>query len=128
MYYDTGIKCSIIKELLKWIPTAEGWTKLNDLDEEDDYTITRSNAVGFGLNGLGYIVAGYSGGAVGSTWEYDPALAEWENITTLEATARQDALSFTTGSRAFVLLGRSGSLYLDDAYEIFPQEDYDDED
>ena len=26
MYYDTGIKCSIIKELLKWIPTAEGWT------------------------------------------------------------------------------------------------------
>ncbi|MEH6408143.1 MAG: galactose oxidase [Leeuwenhoekiella sp.] len=129
VYVGTGVSNGLYKtDFWSFDPSTEAWTKLNDLDEEDDYSIVRSNAVSFGLNGLGYIVAGYSGGTVASTWEYDPLADDWENITSLEATARQDAISFSTAARAFVLLGRSGSLYLDDAYEIFPQEDYDDED
>ncbi|WP_350355204.1 hypothetical protein [Leeuwenhoekiella parthenopeia] len=63
-----------------------------------------------------------------STWEYDPLLDEWENITALEATARQDAVGFSTGLKGIVSLGRTGSLYLDDTYELFPQQEYDDED
>ncbi len=113
-----------------WVfdPTTEVFTSLLDLDEEDDYNVVRSNAVGFTIDGLGYIVSGYNGGVLNSTWEYDPAKDDWEDITGLEGYSRQDAIAFSNGNRAFVLLGRSGSLYLDDNYELFPQEDYDDED
>lgn len=129
IYLGTGVSNGqYLTDFWRFDPADASWTRLNDLNEEDDYSIVRSNAVGFGLNGLGYVVAGYNLGALSSTWEYDPFTDEWENITALEATARQDAIQFETGSRAFVLLGRSNSLYLDDAYEIFPQEEYDDED
>lgn len=129
VYLGTGVSNGLYKtDFWEFNPATEVFTKLNDLDEEDDYTIARSNAVGFSLNGLGYIVSGYNGGVTSSTWEYNPGTDSWENITSLEATSRQDAIAFSNGSRAFVLLGRSGSLYLDDNYELFPQEAYDDED
>lgn len=109
-------------------PYTEVWTRLNDLDEDDDYSITRSNAVAFSVDGLGYIATGYTGGALSSIWEYTPSSDTWEEITSLEATIRQDAVAFSNGSRSYVLLGRTGTLYLDDIYELFPQDDYDDED
>ena len=129
VYLGTGISNGVYKEdFWKFDPSTETWTKLNDLDEEDDYNITRSNSVGFSMNGLGYIVAGYKSGAASDTWEYDPITDSWEDITSLEATSRQDALCFSNGTRGFVLLGRSGSLYLDDVYELFPQEEYNEDD
>ena len=129
VYIGTGVSNGLYKtDFWEFDPTTEVFTRLNDLDEEDDYSITRSNAVGFSLDGLGYIVTGYNGGVLGTTWEYNPGTDSWDDITSLEAYTRQDALGLSDGSRAFVLLGRSGSLYLDDNYELFPQEDYDDED
>lgn len=129
VYLGTGASNGIyLNDFWKFDPTSEVWTRLQDLDEDSDYNIKRSNAVGFSINGLGYIVGGYASGAISSTWEYDPTSDTWEEITSLEATARQDALSFTNGSRGYVLLGRSGSLFLDDVYELFPQEEYDDAD
>ena len=129
IYFGTGVSNGLyLTDFWSFDTSSDSWTRLTDLDEEDDYAITRSNAVSFSVDGLGYIVAGYSGGAIASTWEYDPLSDEWENITALEATARQDAVGFSTSARGFVALGRSGSLYLDDAYELFPQEEYDDED
>ena len=106
----------------------ETWSRLKDLDEEDDYYISRTSAVGLALNGYGYIVTGNSGGASGTIWEYNPSNDTWEEITRLEGTVREDAIGFSNGSRGFVLLGRSGSLYLDDIFELFPQEEYNDED
>lgn len=90
----------------------------------------RANATGFSMNGLGYIATGYTNtnGTLGSVWEYYPTSDTWLNVTSIEASARQDAIGFSNGSRAFVLLGRTGSLYLDDNYELFPTEEYDDED
>ncbi|MBZ9631594.1 galactose oxidase [Salegentibacter sp. LM13S] len=113
-----------------WVfdPSTEVFSPLNDLDEEDDYYVTRSYAVGFEMEGLGYIATGYSGGALSTIWEYDPLDDTWEEITQLEGTARQDATYFSTGDRAYISMGRSGSLYLDDIYELYPQQEYDDED
>lgn len=99
-----------------------------DLDEEDDYSIVRSNAVAFTLNGYGYIACGASSGALNSVWEYDSGTDTWELKTSFEGTTRQDAIAFSNGSRAFVGLGRSGTLYLDDLDEFFPFAEYDDED
>ncbi|RPE00816.1 galactose oxidase [Aureibaculum marinum] len=129
VYLGFGITNGIYQtDFWKFDPQNEEWTRLLDLDEEDEYSITRSNTVSFAVNGLGYVSTGYASGAITSTWEYDPINDDWEEITSLEATARQDAVSFYENNRAFVSLGRTGSLYLYDTYEIFPQEEYNDED
>ncbi len=129
VYLGTGISNGLYKtDFWEFNPQTEVWSRKNDLDEDDDYRITRSNAVGFSINGLGYIATGNVGGALSTIWEYSPNSDLWEEISNLEATSRQDAISFSNGSRGFVLLGRTGSLYLDDNYELFPQEELDEDD
>ncbi|SHI54435.1 Galactose oxidase, central domain [Mesonia phycicola] len=129
VYFGTGVTNGVYNtDFWQFDPSSEVWTRLNDLDEEDSYSVVRSNAVGFSQAGYGYFATGYNGGALDTIWEYDPTNDDWEKITEFEATARQDAVSFSTATRAFVLLGRTGSLYLDDNYEVFTQDEYDEED
>jgi len=103
--------------------TTEVWTKLRDLsinsddDNTEDYSILRSNAVGFALGNYGYVCLGTPNV---TTWEYNPATDYWSQKTTFEAVSRQDAVSLNFSDRAFVLLGRSSNLYLDDMYEFKP--------
>lgn len=129
VYIGTGESNGLYKEDF-WVfnPETEVFTKKLDLDEEDDYSIMRSRAVGFEQNGLGYIATGYRGGSLANIWEYNPLTDEWEEITALEGVVRQDAVSFSTGDQSFVGMGRSATIYLDDLYELFPQQEYDDED
>ncbi|MEB2774415.1 kelch repeat-containing protein [Algoriphagus sp. D3-2-R+10] len=108
--------------------TSETWSQKEDLDEDDDYTISRSEAVGFSIGSLGYLATGSQGSLISETWEYDPSLDDWEDKTAFEGTARTGASVFSDGDRAFVLLGRSSSLRFDDIWEFLPFEDSDDED
>lgn len=129
VYIGTGESNGLYKDdFWAFNPETEIFSKKTYLDEEDDYSIMRSRAVGFEQYGLGYIATGYQGGAISTVWEYDPLLDVWEEITSLEGVMRQDAISFNTGERVFVGMGRSGTIYLDDIYELFPQQEYDDED
>ncbi|WP_445958055.1 Kelch repeat-containing protein [Yeosuana sp.] len=126
VYLGTGLSNgSYVTDFWEFDPATEVWTSKLDLDDDSSYSIVRSNAVGFTIDGLGYIATGYNGGAVATLWEYDPSTDLWENITSLEGSVRQDAVSFSTGYKGFVLFGRSGSYYLDDIYELFPQQEYD---
>lgn len=129
VYLGTGISNGLYKDDF-WVfdPQTEIWTRKNDLTEEDDYTIIRSNAVAFSINELGYIATGSTAGSLNTIWEYSPSIDEWEEISNLEAIPREDAISFSNGTKGFVLLGRTGSLYLDDNYELFPQEELDEDD
>lgn len=130
VYLVTGVNNGLyVEDVWEFTPATGVWDSKNDLDYDEDYYITRSNALGFSLNGYGYVSCGYSGGVLGSTWQYNPGDDTWEQLTSLEATSRQDAVSFTSANnQAFVLLGRSGSLYLDDNYEFFPQEELNEDD
>ncbi|SDE35992.1 Kelch motif-containing protein [Pricia antarctica] len=129
VYLGTGVSNGIfLEDFWAFDPTTETWSKKLDLDEDDDYTITRSNAVAFTLNGYGYVACGTSSGTLSSVWEYDPGTDSWEVKTSFEGTARQDAIAFSNGSSAFLGLGRSGSLYLDDLDEFLPFDEYDEED
>lgn len=120
-----------LKDFWSFDLASETWTKLRDIsvddddDNTEDYTIIRSNGVGFVLGNYGYIATGttYNG-----TWEYNPQTDYWTRKTTLEATNRQDAVAISNGTRAFVLLGRSGNLYLDDMYEFKPHDEQEDDD
>lgn len=129
VYMGTGVSNGVyLDDFWAFDPDTEDWTKKTDLDEEDEYTITRSNAVGFELNGYGYIACGERSGATISVWEYDASSDTWESKTSFEGSTRQDAIVFSNSTRAFVGMGRNGTLYLDDLDEFLPFEEYDDED
>lgn len=129
VYLGTGVSNgAYLDDFWAFDPTTEVWTKKLDLDEEDEYVITRSNAVGFTLNGYGYIACGEYAGTTSTVWEYDSATDEWEQKTNFEGTSRQDVIAFSNGTRAFIGMGRTGSLYLDDLDEFFPLEEYEEED
>ncbi|SFU18695.1 Kelch motif-containing protein [Algoriphagus locisalis] len=108
--------------------TTESWSQKEDLDEDDNYTIVRSEAVGFSIGPMGYLATGSQGSLVSATWEYDPVLDDWEDKTDFEGTARSGASVFSDGDRAFVLLGKSSSLRFDDIWEFLPFEESDEDD
>lgn len=129
VYLGTGTSNGIyLDDFWAFDPSSESWTRKLDLDEEDDYAIARGNAVAFELNGYGYVACGERNGAASTVWEYDPSSDTWEQKTSFEGSTRQDAVAFSNSSRAFVGLGRTGTLYLDDLDEFFPFVEYDDED
>lgn len=129
VYLATGVSNGVyLDDFWVFDATTETWTKLLDLDEEDEYAIVRSNAVSFTLNGYGYIACGEISGTANSVWEYNPLTDTWEAKTFFEGATRKDAIAFSNSTRAFVGLGRTGSLYLDNLSEFFPFDEYDDED
>jgi N-acetylneuraminic acid mutarotase len=132
VYMGTGKSNGIeLKDFWSFDLTSETWTKLRDIsindddDNTDEYSILRSNSVGFSIGKLGYITTGT---AFGTTWEYNPNTDYWTRKTSLEASSRQDAVAISNGQRAFVLLGRSGNSYFDDMYEFKPQDEQIDDD
>ena len=130
VYLLSGVSNGIYEEDFWVFDTIdETWSVLVDIDDDDDDFILRANAVGFSLNGLGYIACGeFGSGAISSVWEYNPSLENWTERTEFERLPRRDAVAFSNGERAFVALGRNGTLYLDDNMEFFPTEEQDDDD
>ncbi|AXG73311.1 galactose oxidase [Flavobacterium arcticum] len=125
VYFGTGSSNGLnVDDFWVFDTNTETWTKLKDLDDDDNYTVERSNAVGFSIGSYGYI----AGGDANSVWEYDPANDDWDEKTNFEGTPRQDGAAFNTDSRAFIFLGKYGNYYFDDMYEFRPFEEYDDED
>lgn len=129
VYFGTGVSNGVyLDDFWEFNTNTETWTQLNDLDEEDSYVVMRSNAAGFAINGYGYIACGIYSSQLNSVWEYDPANDTWEEKTNFEGVTRRDPVSFSNGTRGFILLGRNGNEYLDDVMEFFPFQEYDDED
>tara|TARA_Y100000815_G_C13345300_1_gene501807 strand:- start:431 stop:1438 length:1008 start_codon:yes stop_codon:yes gene_type:complete len=129
VYLATGVSNGIYEEdFWKFNLDTEEWTVLEDIDEDDDDYVLRSSAVGFSINGKGYVACGEYSGSLGTVYEYNPLNESWEEKTEFELYARRDAITFNNGERAFVSLGRSGTLYLDDQMEFFPDAEQDDDD
>lgn len=103
------------------------WDQKTDLDEDDDYTIARHNAVALSLDGTGYITTGTNSGLLLTTWAYDPANDVWTDFTGIEGPAREDAASFVVAGKIYVTTGRSSSVRLDDIWEFKPDELYDED-
>jgi N-acetylneuraminic acid mutarotase len=109
------------------------WTNLTPDDEEDYYdeffaAMSRSNAVSFSLNNLGYVVGGNDGSYSSLVYEYDPASGEWTSKTGFEGSSRTQSVSFSINGRAFVGSGFNGSRRTDDFYEFKPFDEYDEQD
>jgi len=129
VYLGTGISNGVYElDFWSFNLDTEAWTQHDDIDEDDDDYIYRSNAVAFTIDGKGYIACGEYSGSISTVYEYTPSSDSWEEKTAFELFARRDAIAFGDGSRAFVALGRNGTLYLDDNMEFFPNAEQDDDD
>ena len=128
-----------------WKFDGSNWTQLRDIantdsdnDYDDDYAITRSEAVSFVIGGRGFVATGVRSGTSLSSdyWMYDPDKDLWYGdsdddftpITNVHnypsgASSRRASVAFSTGERGFVLTGTSGSSYFDDVYELLPDEE-----
>lgn len=71
----------------------------------------RYNAVGFALNGLGYIGTGYDGNWLKDFYEYDPGTNTWEQVVSLGGSKREDAVAFVIDDQAYVGTGRNNGVY-----------------
>ncbi len=110
----------------------------SDNDYDDDYAITRSEAVSFVIGGRGFVATGIRNSTSLSSdyWLYDPDKDLWygdsdDDFTPITdvhnypsgASSRRAAVGFSTGERGFVLTGTSGTSYFDDVYELLPDEE-----
>jgi N-acetylneuraminic acid mutarotase len=125
----------IQQDLWMYDPTANEWTEkkkiYNYSDEtyDDDYgTIPRQNGVAFAIGNYVYVTSGENSSITSATWQYDPANDSWTAKTAFEGTGRSGAVAFSLGSRGFILTGRSGSLMMDNAYELLPNDEQVDND
>ena len=134
-YVCTGIDNGVYEDdIWEYDPTNGYWTEkreianISDESYDDDYDITRTQAVAFTINGLGYIATGGQGSVGTDVWEYDPVNDLWEEKTGLEASARMEAIAFAIDDRAYIATGRSTGYRFDDLWGFEPfeeQEDYD---
>ena len=124
-----------IDDFWEYNSESDAWTQMrkisNYTDEtfDDDYSyLPRYRAVAFTIGGKGYITTGITSGYNSTTWEYTPETDTWLQKTDFEGSARETAIGFNIGDRAFVGLGRSSSLRFDDVREFLPADDQVDND
>lgn len=131
-YLGTGMNnSSYINDFQYYNPETNEWTMLNDLDYSDDYSIERSNAVAFTINGYGYIGTGYNGGFKSDFWKYNPSTDTWDEVTGFEGSARSDAFGFSYEDYGYVGTGRNGTTQdyvFDNFWQFDPTAEYDEDD
>jgi N-acetylneuraminic acid mutarotase len=132
-YFGTGISNNVLQtDFWEFDGATEIWTKKRDIDNSTDsgdynykYSLLRSNANSFAINGFGYLACGDSSSSV---WQYNPGTDLWTEKTSLEASGRSDAIGLTVNNKGFIMLGRSGTSYFDDLLEFKPNDEQVDND
>ncbi len=93
------------------------WTKKADF--QGTYRI---RAVGFSINGKGYMGTGYdpvNGVLMDDWWEYDPTTDTWTKMADFPGGARQNAVGFSIGNKGYLGTGTNGA-YFKDFWEYDP--------
>jgi N-acetylneuraminic acid mutarotase len=125
---------SYVLDTWKFDPTApenDAWTNVTPLATDAQYAnfkiaVSRYDAVGFGLNGMGYIATGISGSTSNAVYQYNPAdLGTWTKMTPYERAPRSQAVAFVLGGIPYLGTGLNGSTRFDDMEYFNPLADYD---
>lgn len=81
----------------------------------------RYGAVGFALNGKGYVGTGNNDNDLKDFWRYDPAIDEWTQVMSLPGDKRIHAVSFIINDKAYVGTGRNSGIYEEDFFVFDPE-------
>jgi len=83
-------------------PSSQSWDQIQNFPGE-----ARNNAVGFELNGKGYVGLGTNSSKMYSDfYQYNPSTNEWTKIADFPGNARYGAVAFTLNGAAYVGTGR----------------------
>ena len=133
-YVCTGIDNGAYEDdVWEYDPSTELWARkrsINDVSDEsydDDYSgIIGTNKVAFTVNGKGYVATAGKSTTGAAVWEYDPLTDLWNEKTSLEASARIEAVGFSIGELGYITTGRNASYYFDDLWGFEPEEEQQD--
>jgi N-acetylneuraminic acid mutarotase len=107
-YIGTGYDGYYLKDFWEYDPATNVWTKKSSLGGSK-----RTNAVGFAINGKGYVCTGMDNGAYKDDfWQYDPATDKWTELrpisnTTADEDYDDDYTTITGTSKvAFAMNGK----------------------
>jgi len=83
--------------------------------------INRYSAMGFDINGKGYVGCGYSAGSGTSDfWEYDPVLNAWTQKANYLGGNIWAGAGFSIGAKGYFTVGTTGSTFPTSTYEYDP--------
>lgn len=119
IYVGLGYGFTDLNDFWMYDPLTNTWTQKAGFGATDSTGSPiggRSLAVGFALNGKGYVGGGLSGGyAFKDLYEYDPVMDSWTQKNDLPGPVRYGAVSFTIGNKAYIATGGNamGTFYND---------------
>jgi N-acetylneuraminic acid mutarotase len=122
-YVGTGFDgTNRLSDFWKFDPTVNGgyggWIQIADFP-----CVARNGAVGFGVNGKGYVTTGYDGNNyLNDCWMYDPATNSWTQKASMPTNGRFGAVAFALDGKGYVTTGYDGN-YLKDFWEYDPATD-----
>lgn len=87
-------------QLWEYDMLSDKWTQRADFPGE-----ARLEAVGFSINGKGYLATGYTTKSESDLWEYDPSTDQWTQKASIPDGARGGASAFTYQNKGYVLFG-----------------------
>jgi N-acetylneuraminic acid mutarotase len=113
-YVGTGSDgYNYLSDFWEYNPESNVWTRKADLPIIDSSLPAsqqgRYGAVGFGINGKGYITTGFNGSnALKDCWEFDPAAGDagtWSVRASMTGDKRYNAVAFVYNNKAYVTTG-----------------------
>lgn len=117
-----GTGYTTTKAFWEYDPATDAWARKADFPG-----VARGFALGFALNGRGYMGLGVASvtpplSLPVDLWSYDPAANAWTRQEDLPAAGRGMAVAFTLGSGAFLGLGNDASMRsLSDLWQFTPR-------
>ena len=128
-YVGGGMNNGVLnQEMWEYDPINDIWTEKNDLMDDDDdddeyddgYTIARSLAATFVINGRAYVALGTRGSLDAGIWEYNPTADQWIERTSFEGSVREAPVGFAIGERGYICTGRNSAARYDDLWQFDP--------
>jgi N-acetylneuraminic acid mutarotase len=114
--YTFGPKC----DLWEYDPALNKWVEKAGLGNG-----ARSDAVGFSIDGKGYVGTGYDGGPKKDFYQYDPATDQWLRKIDFPGGERQHATGFGINAKGYVGQGyaRGRQTFVNDFWQYDPVND-----
>ncbi len=119
-YVTGGYACfncsTLLKDTWEYDPATDTWT------EKAGLPVARRNAMGFSINGKGYIVGGiFSGGTeTAELFVYDPVQNQWQKLPNFPGGVLSNGVAVAIGGKAYVGTGTIAGQPTRDIWEFDP--------